>query len=91
VPPERRSLQLSCCEPGASYYAEGFSPLPGRCFRLVTGTARTARHTAGAGNVAWHIPRPRRPPYRIEACEGQRYHLKLWIGFPDESAAYLPA
>ena len=20
-----------------------------------------------------------------------RYHLKLWIGFPDESAAYLPA
>jgi hypothetical protein len=42
VPPERRSLQLSCCEPGASYYAEGFSPLPGRCFRLVTGTARTA-------------------------------------------------
>jgi hypothetical protein len=46
VPPERRSLQLSCCEPGASYYAEAFSPLPGRCFRLVTGTARTARHTA---------------------------------------------
>jgi hypothetical protein len=20
-----------------------------------------------------------------------RYHLKLWMGFPDESAAYLPA
>jgi inosose dehydratase len=21
----------------------------------------------------------------------RRYHLKLWMGFPDESAAYLPA
>jgi hypothetical protein len=57
----------------APYYAEAFSPLPGRCFRLV------ARDGEG-GPV--HCPEPpnwrgtwrardgRR--YRAEACEGHR-------------------
>ena len=60
--------------PGAPYYAEAFSPLPGRCFRMVT------RHGGGAGPThcpepvvwrgSWRAPKGRR--YRIEACEGHR-------------------
>jgi hypothetical protein len=50
--------------PAAPYYAQAFSPLPGRCFRLVdqpqppvwrgTFTARNGRR------------------YLVEACEGHR-------------------
>ena len=60
--------------PGAPYYAEAFSPLPGRCFRMVT------RHGGGAGPThcpepvawrgSWRASNGRR--YRIEACEGHR-------------------
>ena len=60
--------------PGAPYYAEAFSPLPGRCFRMVT------RHGGGAGPThspepvvwrgSWRAPKGRR--YRIEACDGHR-------------------
>jgi hypothetical protein len=60
--------------PGAPYYAEAFSPLPGRCFRMVT------RQGGGAGPThcpqpvvwrgSWRAPNGRR--YRIEACEGHR-------------------
>ena len=60
--------------PGAPYYAEAFSPLPGRCFRMVT------RHGGGAGprhwpepvvwGGSWRAPKGRR--YRIEACDGHR-------------------
>jgi hypothetical protein len=59
---------------GVPYYAEAFSPLPGRCFRMVT------RHGGGAGPThcpepvawrgSWRAPNGRR--YRIEACEGHR-------------------
>jgi hypothetical protein len=61
--------------PGAPYYAEAFSPLPGRCFRMVT-----TRQGGGAGPThcpepvawrgSWRAPNGRR--YRIEACEGHR-------------------
>jgi hypothetical protein len=59
--------------PGAPYYAEAFSPLPGRCFRLAT--------QDGQGGPM-HCPQPlvwrctfrardgRR--YLVEACEGHR-------------------
>jgi hypothetical protein len=60
--------------PGAPYYAEAFSPLPGRCFRMVT------RQRGGAGPThcpepvawrgSWRARNGRR--YRIEACEGHR-------------------
>jgi hypothetical protein len=59
--------------PGAPYYAEASSPLPGRCFRLVA-------HSGSAGPThcpepvawrgLWRAPNGRR--YRIEACEGHR-------------------
>jgi hypothetical protein len=55
------------------YYAEAFSPLPGRCFRLVT-------HRGGGGPI--HCPEPptwrdtfRAPNgrrYTVEACQGHR-------------------
>ena len=57
----------------APYYAEAFSPLPGRCFRLV------ARHGEGGPTHCpepptwrgtWRAPNGRR--YRVEACEGHR-------------------
>jgi hypothetical protein len=58
--------------PGAPYYAEAFSLLPGRCFRMVT------RHGGGAGPThcpepvvwrgSWRAPKGR--GYRIEACDG---------------------
>jgi hypothetical protein len=60
--------------PGARHYAEAFSLLPDRCFRLVT------RHGGGAGPIhcpepvawrgSWRARNGRR--YRIEACEGHR-------------------
>jgi hypothetical protein len=60
--------------PEAPYYAEAFSPLPGRCFRMVT------RYGGGAGPThcaepvtwrgSWRAPNGRR--YRIEACEGHQ-------------------
>jgi hypothetical protein len=59
--------------PGAPYYAEAFSPLPGRCFRLVA-------HHGEAGPT--HCPKPvgwrgsERAPngrrHRIDACQGNR-------------------
>ena len=57
----------------APYYTQAFSPLPGRCFRLVSG---------GEGGGPTHCPEPpvwrgpfRTPNgrrYRVEACEGHR-------------------
>ena len=55
--------------PGALYYAEAFSPLPGRCFRLVAhlGEAgRLARLVAGAQR-----PLPRRGLRRPPATTGR--------------------
>jgi len=59
--------------PGALYYVEAFSPLPGRCFRLVAhhGEAwRTHCPEPVAWRGSWRAPNGRR--YRIEACEGNR-------------------
>ena len=56
----------------APYYTQALSPLPGRCFRLVSG---------GEGGGPTHCPeppvwRPFRTPngrrYRVEAYEGHR-------------------
>ena len=57
----------------APYYAQAFSPMPGRCFRLVA-------HGGEGGPT--HCPEPptwrgpfRAPNgrrYRVEACEGHR-------------------
>jgi hypothetical protein len=60
--------------PGPPYYAEAFSPLPGRCFRMAT------RHGGGAGPthcpepVGWRGSWPARTAAVnwIEACEGHR-------------------
>jgi hypothetical protein len=32
-----------------------------------------------------------RRPKEVKRATAERYHLKLWIGLLDESAAYLPA
>jgi hypothetical protein len=50
-------------------------------------------HLALSGYVAAPLLRA---PILTSTCHSRmgkigRYHLKLWIGFPDESAAYLPA
>ena len=59
--------------PGAPHYAEAFSRLPGRCFRMV------ARHGEGGPmhcsepvvwRGSWRAPNGRH--YRVEACEGHR-------------------
>ena len=59
--------------PGAPYYTEAFSPLPGRRFRMVT-EQRGAGSTHCPEPVAWHgswrAPNGRR--YWVEACEGHR-------------------
>ena len=59
--------------PGAPYYAEAFSPLPGRCFRMVAhhgeaGPTHCSEPVAWRGS--WRAPNGRR--YRVEACEGHR-------------------
>ena len=59
--------------PGAPYYAEAFSPLPGRCFRLVAQHGEAGpRHCPEplAWRGSWRAPNGRR--YRVEACEGHR-------------------
>jgi hypothetical protein len=58
---------------GAPYYAEAFSPRPGRCFRMVA-------HHGEAGPIhcpepvvwrgSWRAPNGRR--YRGETCQGHR-------------------
>jgi hypothetical protein len=59
--------------PGAAYYAQAFSPLPGRCFRMVAhhgeaGPTHCPEPVTWRGS--WQAPNGRR--YRIEACEGHR-------------------
>jgi hypothetical protein len=59
--------------PRAPYYAEAFSPLPGRCFRMVSrhgdaGPTHCPEPVVWRG--PWRAPNGRR--YRIEACEGHR-------------------
>jgi hypothetical protein len=59
--------------PGAPHYAEAFSPLPGRCFRLVAHHGEAGpRHCPEpvAWRGSWRAPNGRR--YQVEACEGHR-------------------
>ncbi len=58
--------------PGAPYYAEAFSPRPGRCFRLIASQARPARPTARARGLGRLLAGPERRRYRIKACDGHR-------------------
>jgi len=56
--------------PGASYYAEAFAPMSGRCFRLVDqqgegGPTHCREPVVWRG--PWRTPSGRR--YRVEACE----------------------
>jgi hypothetical protein len=39
--------------PGAPYYAEAFSPLPGRCFRLIGPPSDAPTSAARSQPVAW--------------------------------------
>jgi hypothetical protein len=59
--------------PGAPYYAEAFSPLPSRCFRMVAdhgeGGPRHCPELVAWGGL-WRAPNGRR--YRVEACERHR-------------------
>jgi hypothetical protein len=57
----------------APYYTEAFSPLPGRCFRLVTrpgegGPVHCPEPPTWRGS--WRAPNGRR--YRVNACAGHR-------------------
>ena len=66
--------------PGAPYYAEASSPLPGRCFGMVAHQGEagpTHRSEPVTWRGSWRAPNSRR--YRIEACEG--HHPS-----PDESS-----
>jgi hypothetical protein len=59
--------------PGAPYYAEAFSLLPSRCFRMVAhhgGSGPTHCPKPVAWRGSWRAPNSRR--YRMEACEGHR-------------------
>jgi hypothetical protein len=72
---DRRSttLDYSSDMPGALYYAEAFSPLPGHCFRLVAHEGQAGpRHCPEpvTWRKFWRAPNGRR--YRVEACEGHR-------------------
>ena len=57
----------------ASYYTQAFSPLPGRCFRVVSGGEGGGPTHCSEPPVWWG---PFRAPngcrYRVEACEGHR-------------------
>jgi hypothetical protein len=59
--------------PEAPYYAEAFSLLPGRCFRMVThhGEAGpTHCPTPVTWRGSWRAPNGRR--YWVDACQGHR-------------------
>ena len=61
----------------APYYTQAFSPLPGRCFRLVSG---------GEGGGPTHCPEPPvwRGPFRIP--NGRRYRVEA--RFPVSAPIY---
>jgi hypothetical protein len=56
----------------APYYAEAFSPLPGRCFRLVARGGQGPAHCPEppVWRGSWRAQGGVR--YRVEACEGHR-------------------
>jgi hypothetical protein len=60
------------------YYAEAFSPLPGRCFRLVNQPPGGPRHCLQppVWRGAFTARNGRR--YLVEACEGHRPRSVAW-------------
>jgi hypothetical protein len=59
--------------PGAPYYAGAFSPLPGRCFRMVASLGEAGPSPCPEPVVwrgSWRAQNGRR--YRVDACEGHR-------------------
>jgi hypothetical protein len=69
----RKVVPYPAAMPGAPFYAEAFSPLPGRCFRLVAhpgeaGPTHCPEPVSWRGS--WRAPSGRR--YWVEACEGHR-------------------
>jgi hypothetical protein len=68
-----RCGSLFCWHDRSAQLRRGLSPLPGRCFRLVSrhgdaGPTHCPEPVAWRGS--WRAPNGRR--YRIEACEGHR-------------------
>jgi hypothetical protein len=59
------------------YYAQAFSPMPGRCFRLVAHDGE-AGPTHCPDPVAWrgHWRASNGHRYQVEACEGHRPPIK---------------
>jgi hypothetical protein len=57
----------------APYYRQAFSPLPGRCFCLVSGGEGGGPDPLpGAVRLAGPRPYPNGRRYRVETCEGHR-------------------
>jgi hypothetical protein len=54
----------------APYYAEAFSPLPGRCFRLVARGGQRAGPLPGAARLARLLAGPERPPLPGQGLRG---------------------
>ena len=57
----------------APYYAEAFYPMPGRCFRLISGgegSGPTHCPEPPVWRGSWRAPTGRR--YWVEACEDHR-------------------
>jgi hypothetical protein len=58
----------------APYYAQAFSPLPGRCFRFVSRGGEGDGPTPCPEPPTWRGPfrAPNGRRYRVDACEGHR-------------------
>jgi hypothetical protein len=56
--------------PGAPYYAEAFSPLPGRLVAHHGGAGPTHCPEPATWRGSWRAPNGRR--YLVEVCEGHR-------------------
>jgi hypothetical protein len=66
---------------GAPYFAESFSPLPGRCFRLV----------GDDGGRPSHCPEPVRWSGTFRAPDGRRYRAQACDGHRDALVNVRPA
>jgi hypothetical protein len=54
------------------YYTQAFSPLPGRCFRLVAGGEGGGRSTARTRPSGGAFPCPQRPPLPGRGMRGRK-------------------
>lgn len=62
-----------------------------RALELLAGGGYLGRALARAGHDSHYLDCSTAMRDNVVDHLGVRYHLKLWIGFSDESAAYLPA